>query len=214
MIIGIAGSGIGVGKDTVADILVAQYEYVKLAFATELRREVDGPLTSGVLPAGLPVECAQAMERCIAAGDTDPFKKPTSDDMRIVLQQYGTEFRRAQDPDYWVKAMGRVVDRTTSLTGHGFYVISDVRFINEWKWINENGGHTWYVQGPARVNQGVRLAHSSEGLITPDMCDAIIFNQGTMEGLVKTVLATAAQTPGTIPIMDVFASNLPYEARA
>lgn len=123
------------GKNTAADaILQAQYlpldvEVRQYAFADELKREVRRACAtfggqyelikawqeSGLMPAW--VECEEP--------------KP-----RSLLQWWGTEYRRAKDPDYWVKRLRK------TLTEHNpdVALITDVRFLNEVDFIHELGG--------------------------------------------------------------------------
>ena len=47
---------------------------------------------------------------CLALGQLDPWSKPTTQEMRNLLQLWGTEFRREQNPDYWVEKVAAVID--------------------------------------------------------------------------------------------------------
>lgn len=62
-----------------------------------------------------------------------------------LLQWWGTEYRRAQDADYWVK---RWLDTVTK--HKGIVVTSDMRFLNECKAVSYMNGHTVNV---TRVNR-------------------------------------------------------------
>lgn len=212
MIIGLASGSMGVGKDTVADILCAQYDYVKLAFGDLLKREVQNALHTGVAPEGLSEVGQYAFNNCIHSGDIYPFQKPTSTMMRVLLQQWGTEFRRAQDPNYWVKLLDSRMTHINAVTGVFHFVISDVRFINELEWVKRQDGILWYIDGTCRLTEGVNTKHVSEGAIRPDMCDVVVSNHGTMDELVRTVLATAAQFPGVIPVPESLPQQLGYGA--
>jgi len=56
---------------------------------------------------------------------------------RTLLQWWGTEFRRAQDPDYWVKkTMARISEENPEVA-----LISDLRFPNEVEGIRAAGGY-------------------------------------------------------------------------
>ena len=54
-----------------------------------------------------------------------------------LLQWWGTEFRRAQDPDYWVKSWAKAVDPTADIV-----MTPDMRFINEAVAVKAKGGYT------------------------------------------------------------------------
>lgn len=54
--------------------------------------------------------------------------------MRALLQNYGTEVRRGDDPDYWVKQWAK------NSYAHEKLVVDDVRFINEGAKVKERGG--------------------------------------------------------------------------
>jgi hypothetical protein len=54
-----------------------------------------------------------------------------------ILQWWGTEFRRSQDPDYWVKQWQKEVSGFK-----GIIVTGDLRFLNEAKAVKQAGGYT------------------------------------------------------------------------
>jgi hypothetical protein len=105
----------------------------------------------------------------------NPWEKPTPDDMRIVLQYHGTEYRRAQDPDYWVKRAAE------ALPTHGKFVFTDVRFPNEFAMIKGLGGEAWRVH---RSNHASVSPHASEQFAaTFDGFDVELSNDGTLHDL-------------------------------
>lgn len=56
--------------------------------------------------------------------------------MRALMQEYGTEVRRADNPDYWVDTWKKSV-----LDNQQFHIVcDDVRFLNEARAIKELGG--------------------------------------------------------------------------
>lgn len=93
------------GKDSVANYLVTNYGYSKASFASSLKDEV---------------------VKLLNAADGGKWSRERLDEqktrLRPLLQFWGTEFRRAQDPDYWVKRI--------RLLG-GPIVVTDARFFNE-----------------------------------------------------------------------------------
>ena len=98
------------GKDTLAAYLIANYGYRKMSFAGPLKIEVAKAV--GVHPGAL---------------DNEPLRSQ----IRQVLQVYGTQFRRAQDPDYWVKQARSEVSAKQFLHPERPIVFTDARFPNE-----------------------------------------------------------------------------------
>lgn len=75
---------------------------------------------------------------------------------RQLMQLWGTDYRRAQDPDYWVKKAKAKIDAT-----EGLIFIDDVRFESEAWMILNNGGAVIRVDRPG----GPRIStpwHASE----------------------------------------------------
>jgi len=132
-IIGLTGK-MGAGKDTAGEYLVKTYGYVRRAFADGVREE--------------------ASEK-FPELDREIWTKPTSKRARILLQWWGTEYRREQDPQYWVKRL------VGGLNPSRRYVITDVRFPNEATALTLLGGEVWRVEGRESENVGVDK-HASE----------------------------------------------------
>lgn len=134
------------GKDTVAEaaMQIADKQAVRVSFATPLRREVDelidalrtnGPHNAAELVAitgGVTAQQAEkTAELLCAALKADPtiHSYVRTREIRLALQEWGTEVRRASDPDYWVKqAMREVVERLAQDTP---VYVTDARFVNE-----------------------------------------------------------------------------------
>lgn len=174
-IIGLAGK-MGAGKDTVASIL-ANYGYVRHGFADSLRDEVAEALFN---PDFDEPECLSSLAReAFRCATTDEvYRKPTTPRMRALLQEWGTEFRRAQREDYWVSIMRE------KLTGVDRACISDVRFADEAALVREMGGKVWIIERPGACD-GARSEHVSEAI--PFSPDHIIHNTGTIEQLAAEV---------------------------
>lgn len=175
-----------VGKDTIADILVERYGYVKAAFADPLYLEVADAF--GVTVQDLRSEQWKKKEQpklapylshnaefigvCKGLGlfDDEPLTS------RRVLQIWGTEYRRhLYGADYWV---GQMIGHLRSLRGKNV-VFSDLRFEPE-----ACMGH-WHVsKGMSESFKIVRIlragsvasAHVSDQGISKFLIDATIRN--------------------------------------
>ena len=171
----------GSGKDTVADMLPAR----KLAFADALYREVAEAwgVEQHVLrcretketPTGI-----LAIQSCKAFGFwpwavenlTAPLYESSP---RQILQWWG-DYRRAQDPDYFVKQM----------QPDGGTVITDVRFPNEAALIRQLGGQLWQIRRPGYEAGGTGHASDTDGgEFGPDV---VLENFGGLDDLRRTVL--------------------------
>ncbi len=95
------------GKDSIADYLIKEFGYKKLSFAQALKEEVSKAV-------GCTVE--------------EMNEEPLRSQIRPVLQVWGTEFRRNQNPDYWVAKLRDKITDSLEVTP---YVVTDVRFLNE-----------------------------------------------------------------------------------
>lgn len=77
----------------------------------------------------------------VTAGDPTPAPMAPYGKHSKLLQWWGTEFRRAQDPDYWVNKCFATIPANLDIA-----LISDVRFVNEVKGLKQRGGYTIDVQ--------------------------------------------------------------------
>ena len=179
-IIGICGS-IGAGKDSVADYLVEKHGYQRLSWASPLKHValyVYGAL--GAEPRhfnGTQLDKDEPID-----GITDQFGEPQTG--RRILQHLGTEGFREIDRDTWVKygiASSVDVDPTVK------WVVSDLRFPNEFDAVRSRGGVCWEVTkigGPEHGSGG----HSSEQAWKSVAKDAILVGRhGQLPNLYKGV---------------------------
>lgn len=131
-IIGIAGNARS-GKDTVGgllkDIFEKQGHNVRVvSFAAALRNELND-------------FCMEKLG--ISSYTTDDAEKKI---IRPFLVCWGTEIRRAIDESYWIKALEHSMSNDVSDT---LYIVTDLRFENEFNWIKSIGGHTVYLERDA-----------------------------------------------------------------
>lgn len=188
----------GCGKDEAARAL-RSLGFTKRSFAELLRREVKRMFTDPQyrreMRKQLPDAVDQAFLECYDVCDFDPWEKPTRSTMRVLLQRYGTEFRRAQDADYWVDA------EAVALPESGLFVYTDCRFPNEYEMVRSLGGLVFRVECP----WAIPLDHESERYWPHFAVDGVIRNDGTVDELhaaaiarISAHLCTAA-APSSLP---------------
>jgi hypothetical protein len=112
--------------------------------------------------------------------------------VRRILQWWGTEYRRAQDADYWTKAWGRKIEQFDLENVH--VLIDDVRFMNELNVIRAHGGLIVKIERPGF--DGANNHASETSLDEYRGWDRIIQNDGTLdefrnkvEELARTLMA-------------------------
>lgn len=182
-IIGLTGER-GTGKDTAAAWLGDAFGFERMAFADPLKDEVAHELQLIRPPSiSAPKDILRAWSACLPG---DVHKKPTSPEVRRILQWYGTEYRRGQDPDHWIN---RMEARYKARGEYAMIVVSDLRFANEADWVRSKGGQVWKIEGPTRGDGGIK-GHASEDLseIAPDL---IVYNTGSIEEFCSELKAAA-----------------------
>jgi hypothetical protein len=194
------------GKDSVADILVRDYGFTKMAFATPIKEKVD--ILDPIL--------GYHEERCCEDCDGDIEEIRLSDlyaygmtseeikqdpqygpELRRVWQYVGTDLFRADDEDYWVKRAARVMQQSAA----DRIVFTDVRFENEADFIYDlsDGGvydermgvalvadvsSVWRVARPSRHPIDVHVSEQMIGLLGEQVT---ILNDGSLEDLKEPV---------------------------
>lgn len=217
----------GVGKDTVADLLVTQLNFRKLAFADALRGEVSegfgvdmrclvDPSTKNWPMGALALYRADpnfhnAMIAGWAEGSVQiedgtrerVITAPRSP--RQILQWWGTEYRRKQDPNYWTR---QLTARITAYQRNGErrFVITDCRFDNEADTVRALGAHIWQVKRPdVDASTSRENGHASTNDGSAFAPDVIINNCHDIRHLQHLVLAEfvareAGCAPGSITV--------------
>ncbi len=168
MIIGFAGKAAS-GKTTAAKHLQAILgdKIQVLPMASMLRREVEaflrqvGAADKVALLYGdqqdklahFEIDEHRAGLQCPAWGgfvaenrDIQQHSGMTTLSVRRILQWWGTEYRRAQDPDYWTKAWEAALTELPDRNAH--ILVDDVRFHNEVDAVQRNGGVLIRVERP------------------------------------------------------------------
>ena len=151
-LLGLTGHA-GSGKDYVhalLDGMLPNGNVIRVALADEVRFEIEATLAPGQhLPA--------------------VWDKPYRNSVRRLLQWWGTDFRRAQDPEYWVEQTRDTIlthfeEREDEAT---LIVVTDVRFDNEAAMVRNLGGFVAEVRASddiraERLGGSLPPAHASE----------------------------------------------------
>lgn len=217
MIVGISGHA-GAGKDTLADLLVHEYGFVKIGLADPLKRICQEVYQFSDDQLWGPSEKRNApdLRYPTGRGHLSP---------RIALQTLGTEWARAAYVDTWVDYAVRTAQlilekgyeydpkrgavRPSFLTklfdvGAVGVVFSDVRFKNEMNKIRSMGkGHVIRIKRPGATGGVGVPGHSSEEeqkTISDLEFDHVIDNSGPLTSLAKEV--------------EIMFNRLPLNARA
>ena len=125
--------GMGAGKDTLGEAIKNQWlpDAQKLSFATALKDELTNFLTkfrnkelSLEDMSGVTEEEFQTLLHYFEQLPKNFEDFNTRHTLqRKILQWWGSEVRRAKDPDYWIKAL--------TIPTQGNYYVTDARFANE-----------------------------------------------------------------------------------
>ena len=200
MIIGISGYARS-GKDSVAEILVREHGFRRVAFADKLREfllavnpivEVEKDSDELWSDEGFIREVLNV--RVVRVSDVidwygwDRYKEsPYNDEIRGLLQRLGTEAgRNLLGENVWVDALFAGVGAGEKI------VIPDTRFPNEYEAITTRGGFVWRTERP-----GVAPAnsHASETSLDNHEFHARISNDGTLNDLERKVKETFLSLP-------------------
>ena len=146
MLIGVSGYARS-GKDTVANILVEEHGFAKMAFADKVRE-----LALEINPWTLTDDWPRATPLKSLVEHRGWEEAKQYEDVRRTLQRVGMAGRNILGRDVWIHALLGKWDG-------GDLVISDVRFQNEFNAIKYLGGVVWRVERP---NFGPVNDHISE----------------------------------------------------
>lgn len=183
-LIGLCGL-IGSGKNTVAERIMSQYDYIGVSFASTLKDAAscifgwDRDMLEGATASDrVERECKDLWWSERLGFDVSP---------RYMLQYLGTEVMRNNlHSDIWVYATEK------QILEHPWdqYVITDVRFPNEIAMIRRHGGKIIHVRRgdlPEWFGQDPDDVHASETAWNNERFDATIRNDGTIEELYENL---------------------------
>ena len=173
MIIGVSGYARS-GKDTIAEILIMNYGFKRLAFADNIRKAV--LVLNPILSNGRHVS-----EMVNEFGWEVTKANP---EMRRLLQVFGTEVGRTMfGENFWVDQVFRQIENEDK---SGNFIITDVRYPNEADLIRKYGGEIWRVSrdGVKPIN-----GHSSEFAMDYYEFDRVITNDSDIKDLESSIFS-------------------------
>lgn len=171
------------GKDTIADYLVREHGYVRVAFADALKEmalSVDPIAISDEDDWGVPGE---RLSEVVGYWGWE-VAKDRCPEVRRFLQNLGVAVRE-QKPDFWLRAG---LEKFVSVRGRPV-VFTDVRFRNEAEALENWGFLTVSVTRPCRITEGLDAVdtHVSETELVNYPTDRAICNAGTIADLESDV---------------------------
>lgn len=163
-LVGLNGK-ISCGKDTVAQILAQDHQFVSVSFAASLKRmcvsmyDIDPASFDDRERKEKPL---QGFNQRFTVLDDGRNRIPTNDPTpRQVAQIMGTEVVRDLCRDFWVRRLAVQILQERMKTGADRFAISDVRFPNEGGFVLKAGGIMVEVQRPhQQLHQGAANAFS------------------------------------------------------
>src|SRR3990167_6332471 len=177
VIVGISGH-IGAGKDVVASYLQRTHDFTRVGWsdalkdevATRLRRTLEAYLIERGVGPNMETSIRDALWT---------WRTPVT---RALLQEYGSEGRRADDREYWVDRW----EQRVTLMRAARIITPDTRFPNEAQRIRDLGGYLLRVDRPGHEGD----AHQSEtSMDTWTDYDLVLHNVGTVTDLERQVEA-------------------------
>lgn len=110
-----------------------------------------------------------------AEGDLQTPRSP-----RQILEWWGSEYRRAQDPDYWVKTTAARIERYQNASCKRPIVLADVYKHNEAQLVRSLGGHIWRLERPGHEE---RTTHPTSTEHLQIQADLTLHNVGDISHL-------------------------------
>jgi hypothetical protein len=94
---------------------------------------------------------------------------------RTLLQFWGGDFRRKQDPEYWIKQVAKQIEEDNPQIA----IITDLRYLNEFQFCMEYG-ETIKVIRPG-LPQGSHASETELDSIPDSKWSKVLYNDGTLE---------------------------------
>jgi hypothetical protein len=172
------------------------YDIRRYAFADALKREV----TAAVQPYGSMWQWFASTDMAYPKWVQYDLGAPMDDPLcpygknRTLLQWWGAEYRRAQDPDYWVKKLAKCIEEENP----EYALITDMRFPNEMQFVKQHGETVRVDRAglpPSTHTSETALADTSD-----EDWSIILENNGTLEEFKE----------GAVVVFDELTTHFPY----
>lgn len=181
MLVALTGSK-GCGKSTIAEYWPRPHACLALADPMKAFCEQLWPDYRGALYGPSELREAHTLHR---RADGRPLT------MRHALQQLGTEWGRACDPEVWIRYALR---RVPVLQTQGDVLITDCRFRNEAEAVLAAGGQVWCI---TRLGHDPYDTHPSEAGEAADLATHWFSNEGPLSELRATLLEAIRYAEGS-----------------
>jgi hypothetical protein len=196
------------GKDTAVlamiDAFKDKYDIRRCAFADELKREA----REAFLEHGNYENLITHLDKTVGLPQwvKDDKNPPDMNDpllpegkYRALLQWWGTEYRRAKDPYYWVKKMDVFLRKEQPQIA----LIPDMRFKNEYFYVKANRDKGWTIKITRHnyFDPSINSEHPSEKELDGYKFDVNIdVNDGEVETLKKNAVQALEIIIGTLTV--------------
>lgn len=178
IIVGISGR-IGHGKDAIAKRLQERWGFAVVSFASGLKEEVEERLPRTLRAMHDLVCTAPACLHVSHIRELVWNIKPSP--FRELLQEYGSDVRRADQPDYWTEKW------KWKAAAHRLVAVPDVRFPNEYAMLRSMGAKLWRVERPGFGPTEAATLHPSETSLDNHPWDAVLRNDQDLAHLYRLV---------------------------
>lgn len=176
IILGLTGRA-GCGKDTVADILVRDHGYKRIAFADPLRAMAYDLNPIVDWHGRAPVRLQHVVDR-----EGWDIAKRIYPEVRGILQRVGTDMvRNHVSPTFWVD---RAMEILATAEPDSKWAVTDCRFANEAKAIEDVG---WVIEISRPGVTPLPGNHASEAGVPGNLISFGLENDGTIEQLAEKV---------------------------
>lgn len=150
------------GKDTMGAYFKKAFpNAIQLSFGNELKNEAQQFIDNikkdnNYRPEDMTEEVYEKLKK-IAINTTNNTRDHT-EEMRIVLQTYGTEYRRTLNKDYWVNKVKKIIEDNPD----DLFYITDARFVNEIEMLESLG--TFLVKLDISEDEQLRRLEFRDGI--------------------------------------------------